>query len=127
MLGGADTCLLASVHSFTLSPCSPYPASGGELLGHALNFPFAPPPPNALLSGSLFLLHPPPHAPTVHSALPEEGKSALRASKGTTCAYPTQATTVRGDPCILHLDARSFLLRFLKLAANTAASEDPIR
>lgn len=64
MLDGADTCLLASVHSFTLNPCSPYPASGGELLGHALNFPFAPP--NALLSGSLFRLHPP---QTVHSAL----------------------------------------------------------
>lgn len=125
MLGGADTCLLASVHSFTLNPCSPYPASGGELLGHALNFPFAPPQcPPFWLS---FSTAPPPPAPTVHSALPEEGKSALRASKGTTCAYPTQATTVRGDPCILHLDARSFLLRFLKLAANTAASEDPIR
>lgn len=78
MLGGADTRLLASVHSFTLNPCFPYPASGGELLGHALNFPFAPP--NALLSGSFFRLHPP---QTVHSALPKEGKSALRASKST--------------------------------------------
>lgn len=93
MLGGADTRLLASVHSFTLYPCSPYPASGGELLGHALNFPFAPS--SALLSGSLFRLHP--HRPSIRRC-PRKERARSERPRAQTVLIPLKPPRSAGTP-----------------------------
>lgn len=72
MQGGAGTLLPCLSSFFHTQPPFPLPRQWGELLGHALKFPSAPPVPSFLAPfSSAFLLHP--HGPSIRSC-PRKGR-----------------------------------------------------
>lgn len=111
---------------FSSQPLLPFLSQWGELLGHALKFPFASP--NALLSGPLFLSSPTAPPRNVRSFGAAKGrKERTQGVQQHKLFYPSQANTVRGDPSIPYPDAGSFPSAYQKLASNAATSKASIR